>query len=111
MGERITTYAEFWPFYLRQHTKSTTRFLHYIGTVLAIVLLSGFLAKGSVILLLAAIVAGYLFAWAGHYAVERNRPATFTYPFWSLVSDFRMFFLWLTGGLEEELRKAGVDSD
>ena len=51
------------------------------------------------------MVSGYAFAWIGHAFVERNKPATFTYPFWSLLSDFRMYFLAISGKLGSELTK------
>lgn len=56
------------------------------------------------------VLAGYGFAWVGHFVVESNKPATFKYPVWSLVSDYRMFFLWLSGRLEPELEAAGVQA-
>ena len=109
MTERKASYAEFWPFYLVEHGKSSTRNLHFLGTglalmfvVLAIVLLNPWL-------ILAALVSGYFFAWIGHFFVEKNRPATFTHPIWSLISDFRMFFFWVAGRLPAELEKAGVE--
>lgn len=107
MPDMPRTYAEFWPYYLAQHSRPGTRRLHFIGTALALVLLA-LAAAVSAWLLPAAVVAGYLFAWIGHFVVERNRPATFTHPLWSLVSDFRMFFLWCAGRLEAELKRAGV---
>jgi len=53
-------------------------------------------------------VTGYFFAWVSHAFIERNKPATFTYPLWSLIGDYRMFWLWVTGRLDAELAKAGV---
>ncbi|MEE8272864.1 MAG: DUF962 domain-containing protein [Alphaproteobacteria bacterium] len=105
---KIGSYAEFWTYYLRQHAKPGNRALHFFGTALALAILAYALATQRWWFLLAALVSGYLFAWIGHAAVERNRPATFSYPVWSLVSDLRMFYLWIAGRLGAELKRAGV---
>nr|WP_070958896.1 DUF962 domain-containing protein [Hyphomonas sp. Mor2] len=108
MSERKANYAEFWPFYLQEHARAPTRYLHYVGTALVIAIAVAVIVTQRWLWFLAMPVAGYFFAWVSHAFVERNRPATFTHPLWSLVSDFRMFFLWLSGGLAAELEKAGV---
>src|SRR3546814_17649137 len=95
MARRIDRYDEFWPHYLREHARPGTRALHFLGTALALLLLVGAAAIGEWWLLPAAVVAGYLFAWIGHLAVQRNRPATFTPTPWSLATDFPLFFLLL----------------
>ena len=102
---RITSYADFWPYYLEEHRKPVTRGLHYVGTMLAIALLIVAIATQTWWLLIAVPVAGYLFAWVAHFFVEKNRPATFTYPLWSLASDFVMLFRWLTGKLGADLKR------
>ncbi len=107
---RFASYAEFWPFYLREHSKPLTRRFHYVGTALVLALFVTAIVSGNFWWAAAMPVAGYFFAWLSHFAIEKNRPATFTYPLWSLISDFRMFFLWLCGRLPRELEKAGVTS-
>ncbi len=102
------SFADFWPFYLREHAKPRTRALHYMGTTLVVLIALAAVATGNWWLLIAMPVAGYGFAWASHAAVERNRPATFTYPLWSLAADFKMWWFWLTGRLGPELERAGV---
>ena len=106
---RYATFAEFWPFYLREHSKPRTRALHYVGTSLVVALAVVALVTATWWLLVALPIAGYFFAWIAHFGVEKNRPATFTYPAWSLKADFRMWWLWLTGRLGPELEQAGVE--
>lgn len=105
---RYRSFAEFWPYYLREHSKPRTRAYHYIGTSLVVALAAGAVVTRNWWLLAALPVAGYGFAWAGHALAEHNRPATFTYPSWSLRADFKMWWLWLTGRIEPELIAAGV---
>ena len=105
---RIATYREFWPYYLREHSRPETRAIHFAGTGCATALVLVAVATGQFWLVILALVSGYGPAWFGHFFIEKNRPATFTYPLWSLVSDYRMAFAWLTGGLSRELEKAGI---
>lgn len=104
----LASFRAFWPYYLREHARPATRALHYAGTSLVVLLALGAAITGTWWLLLALPVAGYGFAWTGHAAVERNRPATFTYPLWSLLADFKMWWMWLTGRIGRELEAAGV---
>ena len=105
---RIETYPEFWHYYLREHAKPMTRAWHYLGTSSTLLCLVAAAALRQPWLLMASVVLGYAAAWIGHFTSERNRPATFHYPLWSLASDFRMFGVWLSGRLAGELAAAGI---
>ncbi|MER2298747.1 Mpo1-like protein [Pseudomonas promysalinigenes] len=85
------TFAEFYPYYLGEHSNPTCRRLHFVGTSLVIALLAYTIASGKWLLLLAVPVFGYGFAWVGHFCYERNKPATFKHPWYSLMGDFAMF--------------------
>ena len=87
----FNSFAEFYPYYLSEHANSTCRRLHFIGTTLVIFILAMTLAKGAWLLLLALPLAGYSFAWVGHFFFEKNRPATFQHPLYSLLGDFVMY--------------------
>ena len=108
MSDRIQTYAEFWLFYLREHRRPVTRWLHFLGTSLALTLAVVAAVTRNPWIVPGAIVSGYAFAWFSHFVLEKNRPATFKYPLWSLVSDFRMMALMAIGQLGPELERAGV---
>jgi hypothetical protein len=105
MAQRIQTYAEFWPFYLGEHKKVTTRAFHYVGSSLFIALELSAWVTGNWRLIPAGVVCAYGFAWFSHFFIEKNRPATFTYPFWSLISDFRMLAMAMSFSLGRELRR------
>ena len=95
--DRYASFADFYPFYLREHANRTSRRIHVVGTSLVIVAFLAFVFTGDAGWLLAMPVAGYGFAWVGHFVFEKNRPATFQYPLWSLMGDFRMWFETVTG--------------
>lgn len=103
-------YPAFWHRYLRAHGKPQTRILHYCGSLLALCALALAIVTGDWVWILAAPLVGYGFAWTAHFGVEHNRPETFGHPFWSLLSDYRMLVLFLTGRLGMHLAAAGVKS-
>ena len=99
-GRRFNSFAEFWPFYLGEHSKPATRVLHCVGSLAAIGILVAVIVIGRWYLFPLALIAGYAFAWMGHFFIEKNRPATFTYPLWSFIGDWKMLALMLTGKLK-----------
>ena len=93
------TFAEFYPFYLSQHANITCRRLHFVGSLLVLAVVAYAVLSGSFLWLLAVPVVGYGFAWVEHFFFEKNRPATFTYPLYSLRGDWVMFYQILSGKL------------
>ncbi|MFK3817661.1 Mpo1-like protein [Pseudomonas sp. NPDC089407] len=97
---QFRSFAEFYPYYLGEHSNPVCRRLHFVGTSLVIALLAYTIGSGKWMLLLAVPLFGYGFAWVGHFFFEKNRPATFSYPFYSLAGDFVMFRDILLGKLK-----------
>ena len=93
-----TTFEEFWPHYLEAHKHPINRALHYAGTLSALGIAAAGVVMLNPILVLSALPVGYLPAWAGHLVFERNRPATFAHPLWSLRGDFQMLGLAFSSG-------------
>ncbi len=101
----MRTFEEFWPFYVREHANKTNRMLHFVGTTLAMGSVAAGLLTGKKAFFLAAPVLGYGFAWAGHFLVEGNKPATFKYPAWSLRGDFVMWGKIVAGKMDAEVER------
>ena len=97
--QRFASFHDFYPYYLREHSSRVSRRLHVIGTALAIVLLIAALVTRTWHLLWAVPLTGYLFAWIGHFFFEKNQPATFRHPIYSLRGDITMLRDVLTGKL------------
>lgn len=102
----ITSYEQFWLFYVSEHLKKETRIWHALGTTVVLLLIAAAVFTQNWWLLLLAPVAGYGPAWFSHFVIEKNKPATFKYPLWSLRADFRMYGLVVTGRMEAEVEKA-----
>ena len=112
MGERLRTYRAFWPYYVAEHRRRETRRMHFVGTSGAVALVLAAAALREPLLLPAALFCGYAFAWLSHLAIERNRPATFTYPLFSLAGDFHMWALMWRGRMDvEAARLAAAGSE
>lgn len=103
--DRYQSFEEFWPYYVREHQNKRTRKLHFIGTGLAVGLAATGLLTGRGLLLALAPVAGYGPAWFSHFRIEKNRPATFKYPLYSLAADFVMFNKMLRGTMDAEVER------
>ena len=101
----IASFAEFWPYYLGEHRLATTRRFHFIGTSLFLLAIGLGMTVGPWWLVLTSPGAGYGMAWISHFFIEKNRPATFRYPGWSLRADLVMWAYMLTGRLDAELRR------
>lgn len=97
MKDKFATFEEFYPFYLKQHSNKICRLLHVVGTTIVLALAITAVYHNIPEIWILVPIAGYGFAWVGHFFFEKNKPATFQYPWWSLKSDFKMYFEILSG--------------
>ena len=98
--ERFQSFAAFYPYYLQEHSNPVCRRLHYVGSLLVLAVLGYALLTQQWLWLLAMPLVGYGFAWVGHFVFEKNRPATFDYPLYSLLGDWVMLKDAFTGRIK-----------
>ena len=95
--EKYKTFKDFYPYYIEEHSKPKTKLLHFIGTSISLFFLVQLVITFDPIYLIYALLSGYGFAWIAHFFIEKNKPATFTYPFYSFIGDHKMFVEILMG--------------
>ena len=100
MDRPINDYSEFWDFYVSEHSLPMTRALHFSGTSLIF-----FVATGRWYFFPAFFVVGYGFAWFAHFVIEKNKPASFRFPLWSFISDFKMIWFMISGRMAAEVKR------
>jgi hypothetical protein len=105
MSGSIDSFEEFWPHYVRAHSKKGNRTLHFIGTTAAMACVGGAVLLRRPSLLLLAPIVGYGPAWIGHFFIEGNKPATFDHPIWSLRADLVMWKKIATGTMDAEVER------
>ena len=97
---QFASFREFYPYYLAEHGNRTCRRLHFVGSSLVLGCLVMLLSSGNAMWLVYALLSGYGFAWVGHFFFEKNRPATFSYPFYSFAGDWVMWSEILRGRIK-----------
>jgi hypothetical protein len=106
MNTNPQNYTEFWDFYISEHSRPLTRLLHFVGTSLGIILAVFFVMRGQWYFFPVFFIVGYGFAWFAHFVIEKNKPASFRYPFWSFISDFKMIWYMVTLRMSDEVKRA-----
>lgn len=110
MTTNPTNYTEFWDFYVSEHSLPLTRLLHFAGTSFGIALAVFFIARGQWYFFPSFFVVGYGFAWFAHFVIEKNKPASFRFPLWSFISDFKMMWFMITGRMGREVARVTGDT-
>ncbi len=98
--QKFASFADFYPFYLAEHSNLICRRLHFVGSTLSLLCLASLFVTGNFWYLLLSLLLGYGFAWTGHFFFEHNKPATFKYPFYSFMGDWKMYWEIIIGKIE-----------
>ena len=105
----FASFDEFLPYYVSQHSKPATRWFHFAGTHLGVASgIAGIVRRKPRLIALAPVIS-YGLAWFSHFAIERNRPATFGHPLWSFRGDFKMLAM-MYQGRDAELTRIAIDA-
>ncbi len=107
-GKSFSSFNDFWPFYLGEHSTLQCRIQHFLGTSIAATLIIVAFLTSVPVLYFFAVFCGYGCAWWGHFVFEKNKPATFRYPVYSFIGDWKMFWMMMVGTLDDELRRLGI---
>ena len=91
MEKKYTNFKDFYPCYISEHSHKTTKLLHFIGTTFSLYFLLNFFLSFEIKFIFYSLISGYGFAWVAHFFIEKNKPATFTYPFYSFIADHVMY--------------------
>ncbi len=105
MAPEFQSFEEFWPYYVGEHSDPRCRAMHYLGTGLSLACIGTAVVTANPLFLAAVPVVGYGAAWVGHFVFEKNTPATFEHPLWSLRGDLKMFGLALRGKMGDEIAR------
>ena len=97
MEKKYKNFKDFYPYYISEHSHKTTKLLHFIGTTFSLYFLINFFLSFEIKFIFFSLISGYGFAWVAHFFVEKNKPATFTYPLYSCVADHLMYIEILRG--------------
>jgi hypothetical protein len=107
----FNSFEEFWPHYVKEHSLPTTRTLHALGTTAGMARALALIASRKWKWLPLALVPGYGAAWISHFLIERNKPATFDHPLWSLLGDYKMLSMMIAGTMDEEVERVLQQSE